>query len=632
MDFFSKAKSVLTNTLSTKKASSVKKLTTYLGTLLKEALIDPTTLPYNGTTIDYSSKPDVNPRAILGQYEAALTQTAYMSRLAYNSNMQKFPAVQLINENPIIFNTGLSLVRRHLMGTYKSQSGKSIKCQPFIGDGVVLYDKSAGHDTPCYLQIVDYTGMPAGCPYPGKKILYVAFRGTLSLKNAFLTDANVSSRNVADLLETCSMAGIKGLDAFRDFVDFQAKSAIGVSAAFGAHQGFVLNLMGMMNRVCEKVDEICQKGDIDRIIFTGHSLGAITGWLASFVIAGFKRAGVASLQKPTLHCINFGAPKGVMDYTRNIFNKLLDDGYITFDRVANRMENLVIGLASAGIAMDLVPTIPPNFVHPGYSILKHEIKTQSKTGRSKNITDIRQMYGAIEPGGSGILTKYSEFNGLPAYKEFLACFSNPMYDTYEKLISYLPFGTIYPIVGKKQATYDYVKNMVSSIFQEPVEDISEAGAIQEAQKEKEGLQVSTAGLSEEVEENPTAPEQPLNNNPRNPQNGGGAQKNIYTSATMKNGPNHIVYSCRKNIGPFTCHLTYMGISYNGVSIDSVGYTPPPISFFKVDKATSKMTYIIPEGNTMRQNMSKPNQPVIGGRRRKTKRKVVARKTYKRRSH
>jgi hypothetical protein len=622
------------STLNFSKATSVKKLSTFLGTLFKEAGVDPTTLPYHGTSVDFSSNPAVNPRAIMGQYEAAITQAAYMSRLAYNSNMQKFPGVQLINENPLVFNTGLSLVRRELKGTFKSQENFQIKSQPYISDGTVIYDKKATHETPCYLQVVDYRGMTEKCPHPGKKILYIAFRGTLSLKSAFLTDANLTSRAVADLLATCSMGSMTGTGAFQKEVSETAlpPNKMRLINQFGAHQGFILNLMGIMNSICQEVERIASDGTIDRIIITGHSLGAANATLASLVLGGFKRAGVPSLQRPTIHCISFGGPKMFLDYTRNVYNGLLDGGHITLDRVAARMENLAVGLASAGIALDLVPTIPPNFVHAGYMIRKFEIKTQSRTGRSKNITDLRQMFGGIEPTAKSIIGSYSEFNGLPAYKEFLDCFSSPFASVgdYDKMISYLPFGTVYPIVGKKQDTYDYAKGLVGAIFGKVVGDIG----LEEAKKEAEQDKVATNvdDLAAAKEQNEGDPDEPSSVN----QSGGGPLKDIYNAATALNGPNHIVYSCRKNVSPFSCHLGYMGISYNGLSIDSVGYSPPPLSFFRVNKTNSTMTYVIPKaannslnktknqpiGNVVA-NSNNPTSPPIGGRktRRTSARKI-----------
>ncbi len=586
---------------------SVKKLTTYLGTLFKEHGVDPSTLPYNGSTIDFSSVPNFKPREIMGQYEAALTQATYMSRIAYNSNMQKLPAVQLINENPLVFNTGLSMIRRHLLTTYKSQNGFKVKSEPFIGNGTVLYDKKISHETPCYLQVVDYKNMTANCPYPGKKVLYITFRGTLSLKSAFLTDANITSRAVTELLKQCSMDGISGTGAFRHEVYETAastsiKNKLRINP-FGIHQGFILNLRGIIGDICTNVDSIASNESIDRIIITGHSLGAANATVASLILGGFKRAGVASLQKPTIHCISFGAPKLFLDYTRNVYNSLLDGGYITIDRVANRMKNLAVGLTSMGVAIDLVPTIPPNFVHPGYMIRKQEIKTQSRTGRSKNITDIREMFAGISPSREGLLggiKSFSEFNGLPTYPEFLRCFSSPDSE-YEKLISYLPFGTLYPIPGKKQETYDYTKGKVSRIFNgESIEDTSESAdeaAAKKAAAEEGAINAAAAGaVAEEESSEGVVPEQ----------TGGGPLKNIYDKATSENGPNHVVYSCRKNISPFSCHLGYMGVSYGGLSIDSVGYSPPPLSFF-IKEGDSTMVYTIPQKINQIKQINKINK-------------------------
>ena len=590
---------------------TVKPLTTYLGSLLKEAGIeDIKTLPYNGKSVSYDAYPQIKPMEILGRYEAGLTQASYMSRLCYTANVRKMVGVNFINQTPIVFNTALSILRRN-MNIQEEVDGASFNAMPYIGPASILYDKTKTHETPCYFQVVDYINYNGPSPYPGERVLYVTFRGTLSLKSAFLTDANITTRSATELFSVCSMEGVKGTDAFVD--DINAAESYRFSPGihpFGIHQGFVLNLAGMIGDICQTLERTLKSTPIDRIIVTGHSLGAANASVASLIFAGFKRAGVACLQRPKIHAMTFGAPKLFLDYTRLVYNRLLDGGFLTLDRVAGRMENLVLGMASAGVAIDLVPTIPPNLVHPGYMILKHEFKTQSRTGRSKNISDIREMFGA---GGTkaaannsalgklkaytiGTLKSYSEFNGLPYYAEFLACFepaAGITQENYEKKFMNLPFATVYKGPGADNVVYEGVKALVKMVLGKMVVDSNQEGDVVEAKEE---------GKKEEKLE---AAAVPSSNNalPNNSQAQAQAQaggfalvskaKQEYETGTLANGPNHVVYSCKKNISPFSCHLAYMGVGYGGLSAGDIGYSPPALSYFIVENG--KILYSIPKG-------------------------------------
>ncbi len=580
---------------------TVKPLTTYLGSLLKEAGIeDIKTLPYNGKSVSYDAYPQIKPMEILGRYEAGLTQASYMSRLCYTANIRKMAGVNFINQSPIVFNTALSILRRN-MNIREEVDGASFNAMPYIGPATILYDKTKTHETPCYFQIVDYTSYGGPSPYPGERVLYVTFRGTLSLKSAFLTDANITTRSATELFSVCSMEGVKGTDAFAE--DINAAESYRFSPGihpFGIHQGFVLNLRDMIGDICQTLESTLKSTPIDRIIVTGHSLGAANASVASMIFAGFKRAGVACLQQPKIHAMTFGAPKLFLDYTRLVYNRLLDGGFLTLDRVAGRMENLVLGMASAGVAIDLVPTIPPNLVHPGYMILKHELKTQSRTGRSKNISDIREMFGT---GGTkaaannsalgklkaytiGALKSYSEFNGLPYYAEFLTCFepaAGITQENYEKKFMNLPFATVYKVPGADNVVYEGVKTLVMQVLGKQVVDPS--------------AQEDVMAAKEEAAELTSGNNLPPNNsqNSTNAQAGGFAlvskAKQEYETGTLANGPNHVVYSCKKNISPFSCHLAYMGVGYGGLSAGDIGYSPPALSYFIVENG--KIRYNIP---------------------------------------
>lgn len=553
---------------------NIKKLTTYLGTLLPPDVYNQ---PYNGKSL-VASISDSKYKQAVGQYEAVLTQASYMARLSYEINACIPGALQLINFNPVVFNTGLGMIRREQSrfsntapsfnsillsptGTVMPTGGRS-----FIGEGASVYGKTGMTETPVFLQCVDYRQQVSGCPFPGKKVLYISFRGTMSIKSG-LTDVKVTSKSIDSLFSTCTLEGMNGSDAIAEFkTEAETYRKMDAINPFGAHHGFVENLIPVMNTVCTHIQKYTTDGSVDKIIVTGHSLGGANASLAAFIIAAFKYKGVTCLQKPSLHCITFGAPKLLTDFSREIFNRFLDAGILTLDRVANRAKNILVAVGSMGLAMDVVPTIPANFVHPGYMILKNEMKTQSKTGRSKNITDIRQMFGGIQPA-SGLF--FTDFNGIPTYKEFLDCFTRltSMDDsTYKSNIMNLPFGTLF--FGTKGLSYAEIKNTVKSILGRDITDMNQKDVEMDSATSSDELSVS-ANLSEETAENNTS------------QTGGflsGPLTEKYKLATVERGPNHVVYNCQKNLTIFSCHMAYLGVSYHG-GFKNVSHTRKPLEYF-----------------------------------------------------
>lgn len=593
----------------------VKKLTTYLGTLLPSDIYEQ---EYNGKSL-VKSLTDANYKKLVGQYEAVLTQASYMSRLAYEINPSIIGGLQLINFNPVVFNTGLSMIRKNFSrffpSTASAPSVNRMFLKPdgtvslpegaaYIDNGVSIYRKAGLTETPVFVQCVDYRSMRSGCPIPGKKVLYISFRGTMSIKSG-LTDVKGASKSIDSLCTTCTMEGVNGsvaIDNYKKEAEKYRKTA--AVNPFGAHYGFVENMIPVMNDVCKAVENMTADGSIDKIIITGHSLGGANATLAALVLAAFKKHGIKCLQKPAIHCITFGAPKLLTDFSRNVFNGLLDGGVLTLDRVANRAKNIAIAALSVGTAIDIVPTIPGWFVHPGYMVLKTEIKTQSRTGRSKNITDIRQMFGGIEPG-TGLF--FTDFNGLPTYKEFLDCFTRiqGMDDaTYKSNIMNLPLGTLY--FGLKGKSYTDIKDMVTYILGKAPPDTNQAEEVAAAKAEEKTVPLPAADLSGEE----GSPEQPQQVGGLLP---GGPLTEQYKKDTVERGPNHVVYNCQKNLTIWSCHMAYLGVSYHG-GFKNISHSKTPIEDFVVDgiKLTIKAR-------------------AEGGRRRKTYRQIKKRRGHTRRA-
>jgi hypothetical protein len=549
---------------------ALKPLTTYLAHLLKTdgGISDYSTIPYNG-----KEGTVMNGRAILGRYEAVLTQAAYMSRLIYDPNLVMMGGVQFINYPPPALNTALTILNKNrdsLQMTFN-------KVDPTIGKAVLINDSV--HDTPCYIQEVDYRNKTSACPFPGKKIVYVTFRGTNSIKTTF-TDLKALPGNLNQLLEKCVMGdGYTGAYAFKGDLDTaeQYRNMASINP-FGAHAGFVRNLENVMPKICSILQtQFLADGSVDQVIVTGHSLGGANASLCAMILAGFKRAGLGGLAKPSLHCITYGAPKCLMSYTRNVFNSFLLDGTMTYDRVAARMKNslqfasqlaLATGVATAPFVtpgVNIIPTIPPNFEHPGFSILNTEVKTQSTTGRSKNITDIREMFGGIK-NDAGFLKSLANigFNDLPSYKEFLDCFET-LFDSVDKYKKALNnrFGTIYSGTSDFKKEYNMIVSRCNEITGMQLTLVDEGAAAAEAKAAEDAVKKENAS----IEKGNAAEEAGANSN--NGSKTGGAvaldkASREYKEMTTQQGPNHIVYSCKQNISYGFCHTGYMGISFNGM--------------------------------------------------------------------
>lgn len=127
--------------------------------------------------------------------------------------------------------------------------------------------------------------------------------------------------------------------------------------------------------------EQLKKYNPTRLFITGHSLGGAYATMFSFILCELKSM-FPSIQ--SIHLVTFGSPTVVADKARNVFNKHLDSGFITLDRVVS------VGLTSKII--DLIPTIPAGFSHPGFQPLHTEFYPEKNTGRAYSIENIRKVY------------------------------------------------------------------------------------------------------------------------------------------------------------------------------------------------------------------------------------------------
>jgi len=153
-------------------------------------------------------------------------------------------------------------------------------------------------------------------------------------------------------------------------------------------------------------------GDGVRLFLTGHSLGGAYASLFALILAEAKVTGSLPIMSKvkSIHLVSFGAPCILRDDARTAFNRHLDSGLMTLDRVvsqkvAARSAATQLLMGGVGGPNDVIPTIPAGFSHPGYRPLNNPLKNawpETKGGRPYSIENVRKFYGA--PG----TTRYRE--------------------------------------------------------------------------------------------------------------------------------------------------------------------------------------------------------------------------------
>jgi hypothetical protein len=137
-----------------------------------------------------------------------------------------------------------------------------------------------------------------------------------------------------------------------------------------------------------------------RLFLCGHSLGGAYCTLFGFLLAEGKATGTLPIMKKvkSIHILSYGAPTLLSDKARNTFNRHLDSGLVTFDRVVSQKvparsaatQALVGGIAGPN---DVIPNVPVGFAHPGFRPLATEVGPEAG-GRPYSIENIRSFYGA----------------------------------------------------------------------------------------------------------------------------------------------------------------------------------------------------------------------------------------------
>ena len=136
-----------------------------------------------------------------------------------------------------------------------------------------------------------------------------------------------------------------------------------------------------------------------RLFLTGHSLGGAYTTLFAFLLAEGKTSGTLPVMAnvTSIHIVSFGAPTILGEVARNTFNRHLDSGLITLDRVVSQKvaaRSAATQLLVGGISgpNDVIPTIPAGFSHPGFRPLATNVGPEAG-GRPYSIDNVRKFYG-----------------------------------------------------------------------------------------------------------------------------------------------------------------------------------------------------------------------------------------------
>lgn len=205
------------------------------------------------------------------------------------------------------------------------------------------------------------------------------------MKGTHLANKHSSFRDTDLILVFKGSSTIKNFkhDLYSQFTptEFSRLMPPGTSATSTDIGNVPASFINPLNKSWNILSEQIKKHNPTRLFITGHSLGGAYASLFAFMVCEI-RSSFPSVQ--SVHLVSFGCPTILADKARNSFNKHLDSGFITLDRVVST------GYISK--IMDAIPLIPAGYSHPGFQPLRTELYPEKKTGRAYNLENIRKVY------------------------------------------------------------------------------------------------------------------------------------------------------------------------------------------------------------------------------------------------
>lgn len=540
--------------------------TTYLGHLMTGKT--PASIKYNPSskTFSYGLKEGGDANSIQNEYERMLVKCAAISRIVYTPAVLQAKMLPFIGNSPAFINDMVGISERLFQITALDRLkglGKEVVMVPDHENNMirvpVLYNYQHTINHPKYLKYFEKEANPhfkksdLGEDIHGKffsskegmeatiyheessNVTFVVYKGSSTIKD-FLNDAKAWTNSIQKIF---AGTDITGLDAMK------------------VHAGFIHNVESRLDDMYAYVRWCMAKHNPVRVMVTGHSLGAASSAIfLYYMIRRLERDGVTQY-KGKVHGVGFGCPRLFNDDMRNEFNRYLDNGWMTYDRVDSVNKT----------AFDIVTPIPNTLNHGGYNILKTEFFPFRKKGRSAEIDDKRFMYGGdsarnessvMNPTKNDLRTRddfyggFGDYEGkeVGAYKDHrsrIRHMGGTTKETRSKVV-----GVVYPDVNAAGR---------AKVGEElpPDESNKELAKMTESAKSEEG---QTGGFS-------------MNEATR-----------IYKEATEKHVPNHVKYSCYMVLSGAFCHAGYMGMGF----LSAMRFTGKNPTAPKADKYTDVLFY------------------------------------------
>lgn len=325
------------------------------------------------------------------KYEYALYICAQLSRIVY---------------------TDSGIIRRILQESFGKDNAT-------VNSEITKYDKqfSAERRTPVSSQAGDGKGRPAESyslnPSDGSNPFAIYISSPSDCSALVVRADKLQSNNNNPFNSTDIFVSFKGSstienfkhDLLSQFTAGELKTTISPQINIQNDVGnvptaFVTPIVGIWSGLLKAIEELVgieRESDDLRLIITGHSLGGAFASLFAFIIAEFRGTERSFLDKiKSIHLITFGAPTILSDKARNNFNKHLDTGFITLDRVVSQAiaaRSAATQVAVGGILgpNDVIPNIPVGFAHPGFRPLTTEFRPEAG-GRPYQMMNIRNFF------------------------------------------------------------------------------------------------------------------------------------------------------------------------------------------------------------------------------------------------
>jgi hypothetical protein len=519
------------------------------------------------------SKNSVN---TLLKYEALLTQCSYLSRMAYCPADIFCRMTEHLDVTPDAFNNYIRAIEKiydklfnykcSYDSTYIQSHDNFIKYFNAANNTNKNLVDSSESSKPIgyfirndeYLNV--YLYIYPGCDFNNEKTLFITFKGGSSVADFLKTAASsqltpdklISELDRDDVQPPVSSIFSGGNGNNRNIelaeVSNSAKSTSSVKNNVNPNKaktggGFFSILKPSIKELCDKIEELQKNhSEFKRVIITGHSQGGGIASLFGYYLRKYK---LSIIDNKPIHIVTFGACCVFDAPGRNEFNKLLNiqtgKPIFTLDRVT--------------VNGDPVIKLPVDLDHPGYTLLKNikNIKAYSKTGRTNEIGEIREMLG---------LTKGYDGNDLLLLGSFVKLFKKSR-----------------DFMG----TDSYDVNLYRSKFKIPLGSKAEeqqlilTKAMPDAKEDiKELFKEIKSKVANKIYNNQKAGG--FINNFKNKRKNQGSSTNEYKRVTLEKMPNQINYNCYKIMTMGFCHGAYMGVSYMtvlripGLSIKN-GYKP-----------------------------------------------------------